>query len=242
MSNGIRLKDEIVRELWLPKAREARSILYPKRKKHARMRMLTLSDGINMNEIFKLEEENMILREESIAWVSSMIKRSRVEAENVGLVIDGPVYDPSFLEPSCPLTGHFPFDILNLDFGSQDTDVTQERIEKEIEKLEKAVGLQKQNDKDKFLVIFTVRMDSSSLDVGRVARRSDAIRVNGWEGLRLDEYPEQIVDPGEKTDFIQAVIGSIIRKYGYRCRNGLGTLSCSDSSLALLSVAGVLVR
>ena len=242
MSNSSSLKDEMVEKLWLPKAKEAWSIIYPRRKKHARMRMLTLSDGLDLGEVSKLEEANLITRENSVAWVSSMNKRWRVEAENIGLVIDGHVYDSSFLTPSCPLVSHFPFDILNLYFGSQDTDMNEGRTETEIMAFEKFLDLQGRNGKHKFLIIFTVPINSCNLDCARVVRGSDAMRVNGWDGLRLDEYSEHIAEQSEKVDFIQAIAESVIQKYGYSCSNGLVPLLCCNSKRILFSVAGVLVR
>jgi hypothetical protein len=242
MGNGSRLKDEMIEKLWLPKAKEAGSAIYPRRKKHARMRMLTLSDGLDLGEVFKLEEANLVTREDSVAWVSSMNKRWRVESENIGLVIDGHVYDPSFLRSSCPLVSRFPFDILNLDFGSQDTDTNEGRTESEIMSFEKFIDLQKRTGKSSFLVIFTVLINSCGLDCARVVAESNGMRVNGWGGIKSGEYPQRIEEQSEKTDFIQAIANSVIRKYGYSCSNGLVPLLSSDSNRILFSVAGVLVR
>ena len=242
MSNGSRLKDEMIDRLWLPKAREASSIIYPRRKKHARMRMLTLSDGLDVDEVIKLEEANLVTREDSVAWVSSMNKRWRVEAENIGLVIDGHVYDASFLRPSCPLVVHIPFDILNLDFGSQDTDMNEGRTETEMIILEKFIRLQQENGKPKFLVIFTVPINSCELDSARVVRESNAMRVDGWGELRSDQFPQRIDEQSEKMDFIQAMTESVVGKYGYSCSNGFEPVLFSDSNRILFSVAGVLVR
>jgi len=242
MCNSSSLKDELIEKLWLPKAKEAWSIIYPRRKKHARMRMLTLSDGLDLGEVSKLEEANLVMREDSVAWVSSMNKRWRVEAENIGLVIDGHVYDSSFLTPSCPLVSHFPFDILNLDFGSQDAEMNEGRTEIELMAFEKFVHLQGQNGKRKFLVVFTVPINSCDLDCASVVRGSDAMRVDGWGGLRLDKYSEHIVEQSDKTDFIQVIADSVIRKYGYSCHSGLVPLLCSNSKRILFSIAGVLVR
>jgi hypothetical protein len=242
MADVVPLKDQMIGRLWLPQAKEAGRLLYPRRRKNAQMRMLTLSDGINLNEILQLEQEHLLRREDSVAWVSSMLKRSRVEAENVGVVLDGPAYESTFLGPACPLARRFPFDIVNLDFASQEAGVLPERTAREIETLERAVGLQERAAQDKFLLIFTVPICSARLDVRAIARRSDQNRVDGWEGLQVDGFPEEITDPDEKSAFIRAVVTHLIRKYGYCCSNGTETLSCSDAHTDLLSIAGVLVR
>jgi hypothetical protein len=242
MVNVNQLKDELISRLWLPKAREAGSVIYPRRRRNTHMRMFTLSDGLDLSEVCKLEDANLIMREECVAWVCSMNKRWRVESENIGMVIDGHVYDPSFLRPSCPLVRHFPFDILNLDFGSQDTEMVKGRMETEMMIFERFIRIQQERGQSRFLVILTIPIYSCSLDCARVVRESNGMKVDAWGGLGSHDYTQNVEGQSEKTDFIQAIAEIVAQKYGYSCRSGLVPLLCSDRGRIIFSMAGVLVR
>jgi len=237
-------KDELIEELWLPKARETKALIYPRRKKNARMSLFTLTDGINLNEIFKFEEENLIQREDSVAWVTTMIKRNRVESESIGYVLDGHIYDQSFLDSSCPLISRFPFDILNLDFGSQDPDLGQGRIEIEIKKLEKIISLQGQKNSERFLLIYTTLIDASSIEPQHIIQNSNAVTVDGWNGLDIRNSSSSITNSDNKRDFLLALFNKLLEKYDYNCHTGLACLTreCSRDREEVFSIAGIIVR
>lgn len=244
MPNASTLKDKLIDKLWLPEVKEAKKLIYPRRRKNARMSLLTLTDGIDMKEIFKFEEEKLIERQDVIAWVKTMIKRSRAEAESVGNVLDGSVYDESFLGSSCPLNNHFPFDIINLDFHSQEPVNEQGRLEKEVEKLETIINLQKQSECNKFILIYTTTIDACAFNTSTVFRVSDAVCVDNWGGLNLSGFAETISTGNEKKRFLEAFVNEVSRKHGYKCERGIKQLSNESlaESESLCSLAVILVK
>jgi hypothetical protein len=206
---------DLLNQLWLPIVKDAKAVIYPRRRKNARMKLLTLTDGIEPKEVFALENDNLIERKDTVAWVTGMQKKIRIEAESIENVIDGPVYDVSFLGRSCPLLQCFPFDILNLDFSSQNPAEENGRIEKEAQKIERAIKLQQQKDCDKFILIYTTLLDSCSLNVSTIAENSNSVSVDGWSGLNLNHYGDIVTDAGDKRSVLKDIIEELVGKYRY---------------------------
>ena len=237
-------KVELIDQLWLPKIKEAKSIIYP-RKKKVGMRLFTLTDGISFREISKFEEENLIQKEDVVAWVKTMIKRSRAEAESVGHVFDGHIYDNElFLGTSCQVKVLFPFDIINLDFESQEPTLERGRIEIEMEKLEKIIILQNQNRCNKFVLIYTTLIDAFDIDANRVIRTSDSFTMSGWNGIEPNGLTGLITDSTLKQRFLQHYFEQLIQKYIYKC---IPVIACSPCNIhscdaQLFSIAGIFVR
>jgi hypothetical protein len=237
-------KIELIDRLWLPKIREAKSIIYP-RKKKGRMRLFTLTDGISFREISKFEEENLIQKEDVVAWVKTMIKRSRAEAESVGTVFDGHIYDNElFLGTSCQAKVLFPFDIINLDFESQEPTLERGRIEIEMDKIEKIITLQNQHNCNKFVLMYTTLIDTCDIDANRVKQTSDSLSMSGWNGIELNGFTGLITDSALKQRYLQNYFEQLTRKYTYNCIPAILCLPCNIHSCdaQLFSIAGIFVR
>jgi len=237
-------KDELIEQLWLPKVKEAKAFLYPKRRRNAQMVLFTLSDGINLNEILKLEEQNLILRKDSTACVTTMHKRVRVESESVGYVVDERAYDHSFLRPSCSLVNRFPFDILNLDFGSQDPIIEQGRIEEEMKKIEKILSIQSDKECDRFILIYTTIIDSNSIDTQGIVRTFSVDAINDWDEVADGILSVSITDCSLKKDFLRELFSKFPNKYGYQKQGNASylTVSCVGNSFEMISIAVIITR
>lgn len=244
MPNIDSIKAELIDKLWLPKVKEAKALICPRRKKNARMRLFTLTDGINLKEIFKLESENLIQKEDVVAWVQTMQKKFRVESESVDCVLDGSVYDGSFLTPASQLYDRFPFDIVNLDFNSQESMQREGRIEAEVMMIERAIQLQYQTGGRVFILIYTTILDTFDINGAEVMRVSDAIAINGWGGLGLNQFANQITDSDQKMCFLQTFIEKLMQKYGYASRGNVENLSYDNigGNNKLFSLVAILVR
>jgi len=229
------LKIELLDKLWLPKAKEARSLIYPKRRNNARMSLFTLTDGISLREILKLEEENLIQKENVVAWVRTMNKRWRVEAESVGCVLHGDVYDGPFLGPSCEVATRIPFDIINLDFESQQPTSKQGRIENEIEKLAKIISLQGQKGCNKFVLIYTTFVDIYDINAKGIVEEF---------GLNLNGFANTVTDAAHKQSFLRVLFEKLIQKNAYKCASDVVCLSYGvpGSSVWLLSMVSIVTR
>jgi hypothetical protein len=234
----------LIDQLWLPKIKEAKSIIYP-RKKKVWMRLFTLTDGISFREISKFEEENLIKKEEVVAWVKTMIKRSRAEAESVGHVFDGHIYDNElFLGTSCQVRALFPFDVINLDFESQEPTLERGRIEIEMDKLEKIIILQNQHRRNKFVLMYTTLIDAFDIDANRVKQTSDLFTMSGWNGIEPNGFTGLITDSTLKQRYLQNYFEQLTRKYTYNCIPAILCLPCNTHSgeAQLFSIAGIFVR
>lgn len=242
MPNIDSIKAELIDKLWLPKVKEAKVLIYPRRKKNAKMKLFTLTDGINLGEIFKFESENLIQKEDVVAWVENMRKKFRVESESVDCV-DGSVYDGSFLASSSQLHNRFPFDIVNLDFNSQEPMQRKGRIEAEVMMIERTIRLQHQTGGHIFVLIYTTILDTFEINGSEVIRVSDAIAVNGWGGLGLNQFANQITDSGQKMCFLQTFIEKLMQKYGYASRGNVTNLNYDNikGNNKLFSLAAILV-
>lgn len=239
MFNVDALKDQLIDSLWLPKVREGGSSFYPKRRKHKQMKLFTLTNGTNFNEIIRLIEERLVQGNGSVAWVNAMMKRGRLEAEAVlESVFDGSVYDDSFLSFSCPLFNCFAFDVVNLDFSSQEPELNEGRIEQEIKSLEKTINFQKQKGAKRFVLIYTTIIDSNAINKDRIIQTSNSMTVQGWQGLDLSSTP--LLDLNGKKNLLKEIVSKICEKYGYRDgQMNDATHNINNSQYHLYSVSGI---
>ena len=237
------LKDQLIDNLWFVKARDAGTAFYSRRK-NKRMRLLTLTNGINFNEILKLEQGQLIQRIDVVAWViSDFNKRMRLEVESVGCILEGDILTEPILDESSELQNHFPRDIINLDFSSQNPTIQNGRIESELVCLEKNIKLQSQKGGEKFVLIYTTILDSNGIKRDDIVRDSDAYQINGWSGLDLTAFPQNMSDLTQQKVFIEETLRKICQKYSYFNINFNSlTLSIPDHQEELYSIAGVIVR
>lgn len=243
MVNVDSLKDRLIAELWLPIAIEAGTGFYPRLRKNKKMRLFSLTNDRNFNEIVKFEENKLTQREDVAVWTKDTLKRIRLETESIDIVLGGSLYEQSIWGNNCPLHEHFPMDIINLDFTSQDPDLGNGRIEKELESLEKTVNLQNQKQGKNFLLMYTTIIDSNNLNKDGVIHTSDSIRVNGWSGLNINNFSQPLIDENSKKSFIEELIKKICQKYGYRNSTSnnlvINIPSCNEK---LYSIVGIYVR
>lgn len=217
MVNVDALKVRLIDELWLPKIKEVAAIFYPRRKKNVKLRLFTLSDGINFNEIMKFESEKLILRADTTVWIiSDFHKRLRVEIENVGGILEGDILSDTICDTSSQLCSVFPCDIINLDFSTQQSNGAVQRIKSEIICLEKNINLQNQKGAQGFLLLFTSFFDSLPVEVNPLIQDSNALQVQGWSGLSLPSFSQSISDKSQLEEFLKASVMQICQKYGYQ--------------------------
>ena len=171
------------------------------------------------------------------------IKKDKIRDGIYRYCFRGSPYEQSILGNNCPLQEHFPRDIINLDFTSQDPDLGNGRIEKELESLEKTVKLQDQKQGKNFLLIYTTIIDSNNLNKGGVIQTSDSIRVNGWSGLNINNFLQPISDESRKEAFIAETIQRMCQKYGYRSsRTDNKVVDIPIRNEKLYSMVGIYMR
>lgn len=243
MMNVDSCKDQLVGNLWLPYAKEAGQLFCPRLRKNKKMKLFSLTNENNLSDILKFEENNLIQRNDCIVWARTSFKKIRLETESVGDVLGAAFYPDTVLTNAIAIAGHFPRDILNLDFSSQDIAVEDGRIEKEVASVEKTIELQNNSGGEKFLLLFTTIIDDRNIDSANVVASSDAIQMNGWAGLNIVGFTSPLEDLENKKAFLKEVSSRLCAKYGYACTKiDTNNIDIPNSAEKVFSVAGLFCR
>ncbi len=227
------LKDKLIDKLWLPVVREGGKIIYP-RLINKKMKLLTLTNDKNFQEISKFEENSLTRKEHVLVWAHGHIKKLRLETEVSPAKVLGPTRYENFILSSRPsVSDYFPFDIINLDFYSQDPEMEAGRIEKEIECLEKTIHLQREcGDKKIFVLIYTTLLNFSNLNYKSI--------VNTL-GLPSQNFPSSITDQMKKIKCIEYLLSKICLKHDYNNKFQTQYYSLNKEKY-ICSIAGLVRR
>lgn len=208
-------KNQLVSDLWLPAAQQLGGMLYPMLRKNKKMKLLTLTTCENYQEVVVLEQNNLTRKEYIVAWEQSRFGALRLQTEIPLKVLGATRYESAVLTGTHSIGSYFPFDIVNLDFSSQQPVLGTGRIENEIHGLEKTVKLQRDKNVKTFVLIYTTLINSHSLSYETIAGVSNAEVVKGWPGLSLSDYPSTVGDSDMKETCLDYVLMKVYSKYGY---------------------------
>jgi hypothetical protein len=212
-------KHLLLKNLWLPLAKDAGDSFFPKLRKNKKMRVFTLTDESNCEEISAMIEASLTTSEAIFGWASSMFKKARLETHREPIhVIGATRFEDCVTGDSTPIEECFPFDILNMDFSSQNGEGYPGRIEKEMISLEVTIRMQKEriSDRKGFLLIYTTKLNSQSIHSGSIKTNSDRFIIPNWAGLNTSGLPSTATVHDEKTRVIKAFIDQLPQKYGFR--------------------------
>jgi hypothetical protein len=206
------------------------------------MKVLTLTDW-NFEEIKEFERNKLTKRELIIAWTHSYQNVWRLEAFlGKSEVLGSNRFEDAIVNDTQSISCHFPFDIVNLDFSSQDPLQTNGRIEKEIQSVEYSIKLQNETGDQGLVLIYTTKIDAISLDPSSVKRASDGIAVPGWPGLSINGFSPNITGYNKKIRFIKDIIEKICKKYNYSGSLNELSLSIPGGSEHIYSIAGLIEK
>jgi hypothetical protein len=233
-------KSQLLGDLWLPVIKRGGDTLYPRLRKNKKMRVLTLTTDSNFEEIVVLVDEKLTQRERIIAWTYSIFKKFRLETDIAPSTVLGPNrYEDVILNGTSSLISLFPFDVINLDFSSQEPLLEKGRIEREIISVEETIRLQKR--KNNFVLIYTTILNSNQLDLMLICALSNSKRVHGWKSLDIDDYRPKIPESSKKIDCVRDILGKISLKYDYVSEFDEKSLDLTDKKV-ILSLAGLLAE
>ncbi len=186
----------------------------------------------------------MTTKEHIIGWNRGTTEAIRLELEKLDSVCSGHVYEDAIQSSDFSIHDKFPFDIVNLDFSSQNPEVEGGRIEKEITGLEHTLRIQYAKGSNGMVLIYTTILNSESLTPSIVKLSSDSIRVDGWNGLSIDGLPANITEKTEKIEYLKKVLEQLSLKYHYNCECELKSCckSLSNGTKEVLSVGVILKR
>ena len=213
------VKNKLIDEFWLPTATKWGNVLRPRLKKNKRFRLLTLTSDVGFSEVLRFEEGELTEKQHVVAWTHSHLKKLRLETEISPAKVFGPArYESCASSPTFPIQEHFPFDVINLDFSSQEPKFDAGRLESEISSLERTIKLQRAKGGNDFIFVYTTILNSNELDYTRIEQTSNGMPVSGWAGLPSGQFPRKIGAQKEKIVCIQTVLSGICSKYNYGCQ------------------------
>lgn len=231
-------KKQLLDNLWLPTIRKGGDILYPRLRKNKKMRVLTLTAYSNSTEIDALLDEELSQKERITAWSHSLFGKFRLETEIASKSVFGSKkYEDEISNPAVSFVKLFPFDIVNLDFSSQEPIFEKGRIEKEIMGLERTILLQRK--KDKFVLIYTTILNSNQLDLDLICTQSNQIPIHRKDRLVIEGYPPQIFRIDQKRDCIESVLGGMLHKHEYTSSLDRAIVDLQNQRV-VFSLAGIL--
>jgi hypothetical protein len=241
MSTHNRIKPELLNELWLPGLTKCGKIFYP-RKKYKEMSVLTLTSTDNFDEIDALIEKNLTRKELIKVLTNTHVKVARLETEIGKSKIFGPGrYEDIMSNGTCELIECFPFDVLNLDFFSQDPRIENGRIEDELLSIEKTIRLQKVKNHRMFALIYTSILNSHNLDLTRIKNISDYFSEPGWGGILISQYPDIVQQNDQKINCIEYILSGLSQKYNYPYTHEIKIVDIERNRIAfsIMNVFGV---
>ena len=213
------IKDDLINQLWLRIAKEGGKQLIPRLRTNKKMKTLTLTNDTNYNEIPGLISSQLTQKPHVYAWNHEYFKFLRLETEGIANKVLGTTrYEDSVNESSCELLEHFPFDLVNLDFSSQDPESENGRLEREINGIEATIKLQKErrNAKKGYVLIYTTLINSKELDCSILIQNCRSFSVSGWtQDIQFNGNPTVVTDCSTKVGIVESILNQLSEKYGY---------------------------
>lgn len=240
------IKNQLINDLWVPVIKDSTSFLKPRVRKNKNLKLLTLTSDNNFQEIPRFIEENLTTKKQIVVWNHNQIIKFRLETEPAiapATVLGTARYENSVISPLPEILSRFiPFDVLNLDFSSQDPQSECGRIEREILSLEHTISHQKNSDSNGFVLIYTTIINGNTLNSTTIVRNSNHLQISGWQGLSSEGLDQNISDCNNKVECIENFLRQICSKYGYNVQFTKIKRKFPDEERYICSVAGLLKR
>lgn len=236
------VKDLLIGKMWVKTAQKGGKILFPRLRKNKNMKMFTLTNDDNYNEINKFTENKITLNRFVYAWNHDRFKALRLETEGKANMLGPTRFEETMSTSSEEIIDLFPFDILNLDFSSQDPELEVGRLEKEISSLENTIKIQKEKKQDKrgYVLFFTTLINSNELNCETLIENCNNVRIQGWNGnLRFEGNPNNIMDIPKKVKIIESILIQLSNKYNYCIKLEKMEYKLNGEKL-LLSIAAII--
>lgn len=213
------IKNELIENIWIRAAKKGGDTFFPRLRKNKKMIALTLTSDTNYKEVQKLIDSKLTQKGYVFVWNHDNFKAIRLYSDGkVKKVLGATRYEDSITDSSHELMEHFPFDLVNLDFSSQDPESEDGRLEREIKSLEYTIKLQKEKrDKKKgYVLIFTTLINSKDLNCDTLIQNCRGIAVNGWtQDLVFQGNPTVVTEYSKKVEIIESILNQLSEKHQY---------------------------
>ncbi|NQU98428.1 hypothetical protein HQ533_03090 [Candidatus Woesearchaeota archaeon] len=211
----ISLKTEIVNSFWKNKFIKIGQLVFP-RKKYKSLKVLSLTNSRNIEEVKILIKDHLTSRAYLFAWCNDFIEALSLDAEaKFNEVLDAAKFEETFLSR----TDHkvyacFPFHVLNIDFTSQAVESEDGRLEKELHSIEKVLLKQKEtNGNNAWLMLFTTLIDNTPVNVDDIKINSDQYTISLWSGMTFSKQGS-LNDSDDIKNILMEFFHKMKDKYG----------------------------
>lgn len=229
------IKSIFISELWLPLSVQFGNVKAPRIKKNKNFRFFTLTTGFDYSEIEKFVKSNISNYKNTVAWTNNSIKKLRIESGVPVDVYNQAKYEDISLEQHL-IANCFPFDIINLDFLSQDDWNSSDKLVKVIKSYSDTVKCQDAKDSSRFLIILTVPFDNFPI----LREQFNILRDSPGVITKLSSFPDLIQNTDEKISFIEALLIAIVSDSGFGvtdCKTKTTRQPISAISVAIIAKA-----
>ncbi len=213
------IKNELIENLWIRFAKKGGDTFFPRLKKNKRMKVLTLTNDANYKEVQKFIDSKLTHKGNVFIWNHDYIKAFRLDADGkANKVLGSTRYEDSVNNFSHELFENFPFELINLDFSSQDPESEDGRLEREVKSLEYTIKFQneKRNGRKGYVLIFTTLINSKNLNCDILIQNCRGIVVNGWTtDISFQGSPGVITDYSKKVEIIESILNQLSEKYRF---------------------------
>lgn len=211
-------KSQLVDNLWLDMVLKLGNLISPRKKKsNKELKLLTLTNVNNLDEVVKFTEGKIIKRSEVFGWNSKTIPKMRLEGEGFR-VVGGPTKFEKAICSDQDLRENFLFDIINLDYTSQNPEKIEGRLEDELNSIEQAIFLKYghvNSDKTYYGILFTTMINNCNVDLLKINENSCDIRPPVWTGYTFNTFIDPLTDIQDKIQLIQMIFQQLEDKYSY---------------------------
>lgn len=203
------VKSQLLRELWGPYGNKIGEINARTKRKNKELDVLTLTSDFNYEEIEYLVNSRISKYEKIVAWTNNSTKKMRLEPYVKVRILNQAKFEDINLGRH-RVGKLFPFDIINLDYLSQDDWDSNSKLLKVVGSFNEILKSQKNNSHPNFAIFLTVPLTEEPI------RKSDAcgkvLPVSFKE--EYSSYPNEVVGEEMKARFLENLFLSLLRENG----------------------------
>jgi hypothetical protein len=233
LSKFLYIKKTLIKQLWLPIAIEGGNKLFPRLRKHKKMKLFTLTD-MDYEEIKAFEENKLTKREDSIVWNYSYQQALRLETElgKSNVLYEGR-FEDTLIEDKISIFDNLQCEIMNLDFTSQNPSSLEGRIENEINAQYIIIHWLNKYKKNGVVLIYTTLLDDIEININKLSI-TFSNNVN---------FTNLISDMNDKVKFINTAFDAILSNNNYRLfKSNEMILDINGSTNKIFSRAFIILR
>jgi hypothetical protein len=236
----INSKTEIANDFWRDKFIQIGKDIAP-RKKYKQLKVLSLTNSRNTEDVNILKKEHLSSRDNMFAWCNDYIEASSLEADSkFNEVLDAADFGEALINcTDHKVDSYFPFHILNIDFTSQAIESGAGRLEKELHSIERVLMKQKEKNRNSgWLILVTTLIDNSNVDTSIIKTNSDQYIIDSWSGITLSKRSTL-----NTPDDIKSIIIEFFQqlKLKYELQDDINSFTKPINSHEIMSVS-VLVK